>query len=164
MVSPSAQRRALESAYAIATPLFRRLRLLSKRGVSQKRCHKTAMNVIKAGNSAIALAQSSDGVPRECSVEAHRRQGAISWAATAPPACAPLVGALIGRLRTRRLHTLERASLNRDTVQNHSWKVRQAGGSLVPGDYDEKGTSPGRWRQSKLVFERLGILAGPQPS
>ena len=109
------------------------------------------MDVIRAGNPAIAIAQSSDGVPRKCLVEAHRRQGAISWAATAPPACAPLVGALIGRLLTRRLLTLERAGLNRDTVPNHPWNVRQGGGSLVPGDSGEIGTSPGRWPQSGRI-------------
>lgn len=76
---------------------------------------------------------------------------ALSWAATAPPACAPLVGALIGRLHTRRLLTLERAGLNRDTVPNRPWKVRQGVGSLMPGDSGEIGTSPGRLRRSSGI-------------
>jgi hypothetical protein len=36
---------------------------------------ETAMDVIKAGSLAIALAQSSVGVPTECLVELHRRRG-----------------------------------------------------------------------------------------
>ena len=37
--------------------------------------------------------------------------------------------------------------------------MRQEGGSLVPGDSDEKGTPAGRWRQQAAYFGQLDYLA-----
>lgn len=103
MVSPSAQRRALEGADAGTMPLTRRLRLLSKRGVTCTRCHRTVPDVIRSGVVPIPLASSSVGVRRGRLWVGHRRRPPSAWTATASPACAPLGGAPIGRLRARRL-------------------------------------------------------------
>jgi hypothetical protein len=48
----------------------------------------------------------------------------------------------------------------RDSIPNHLWKVRQGGGSPVPGDSGENGTSRGPW---PLTRSRPPLLAKREP-
>jgi hypothetical protein len=147
MTSPSAQWRALESADAGTTPLSRRPRLLSKRGVTSTRCHKTAIDVTIDRLKLNSLAQYSVGVPRSRLAQARRRRRPST--------------------RSQRLRRPARRRGRADRPATHSppqytWtkpacphcapaspssKVEVWGGLLVPADSAEKGTPQGRWRQ-----------------
>jgi hypothetical protein len=161
MTSPSAQWRALESADAGTTPLSRRPRLLSKRGVTSTRCHKTAIDVTIDRLKLNSLAQYSVGVPRSRLAQARRRRRPST--------------------RSQRLRRPARRRGRADRPATHSppqytWtkpacphcapaspssKVEVWGGLLVPADSAEMGTPQGRRRQAPAADTPARIAYEP---